>query len=71
MNDPQDTLHSLRSEIRTLRLSDGGGNTTAMERGVGQETPPNTAPLDRVGQETSSVSTAIPSVLIIPDTPGY
>ncbi|XP_063677102.1 ephrin type-A receptor 4-like isoform X2 [Bolinopsis microptera] len=67
MNDPQDTLHTLRSEIRTLRLSDG--NTTAMERGVDQETPPNTALLDRVGQETSSIATAVPSVLIIPDTP--
>ena len=52
MNDPQETLHTLRREIKTLRLSDG--NTTAIERSEGEETPVVTAP----------------SVVLIPETPG-
>ena len=52
MNDPQETLHTLRREIKTLRLSDG--NTTAIERSEGEETPVVTAP----------------SVVVIPETPG-
>ena len=56
MNDPQETLHTLRREIKTLRLSDG--NRTAVERPKGVETPVVPA-------------VPAPSVVVIPETPGY
>ncbi|KAL5265255.1 hypothetical protein ACHWQZ_G006110 [Mnemiopsis leidyi] len=54
MNDPQETLHTLRREIKTLRLSDG--NRTAVERPQRVETPVVPA-------------VPAPSVVVIPETP--